>query len=113
MGERGQIFIKDTGVYLYTHWGGYELKETLQKALAKNWRWGDEEYLARVIFSVMIEDEVNEETGYGIGTQIHGDLNHPLLIVDVNEKTITEDTEEPKTWTFKEFVKEDFSDHDD
>ena len=102
MGERGQILMKKSGVYLYTHWNGYSLKESLQRALKKKWRWDDEEYLTRIIFCEMVKDELMEETGFGIGTLEHVDLNHQLLIVDVKKQIIRVDEKE---WTFKEFCK--------
>ena len=71
MGERGQILIKDTGVYLYTHWTGYRLKNILQESLSKKWRWNDEDYLTRIIFDVMKDGDTTGETGYGIGGKKH------------------------------------------
>ncbi len=74
MGDRGQVKIKDTGVYLYTHWGASELREAVAAALAKApGRWDDEEYLARIIFDAMKGDNTGE-TGFGIGTSEHGDV---------------------------------------
>lgn len=35
MGERGQIFFVDSGVYLYTHWKGDTIKNLLKEALKK------------------------------------------------------------------------------
>lgn len=102
MGDRGQILIEDTGVYLYTHWGGYQLKNMLQEALKKQWRWGDAEYLTRIIFDVMTKDAHDEETGFGIGNLEHSDLNHPLLIVDVKNQKIKDGTKE---WNFEDFIK--------
>lgn len=116
MGDRGQI--KIGGVYLYTHWGGYNIKNILQRALNKRWRWDDEEYLARIIFESMIERERGTETGYGIGTAMHGDLNHPLLEVDtkrqrvIERKTVwdyEEKIEKPleiTEWSFEDFIKQ-------
>lgn len=104
MGERGQIKINDTGVYLYTHWTGYTLKSILQKALNKKVRWDDAEYFTRILFDVMTELE-GEETGYGIGTSKHGDLGYPLLIVDTENQLVKE---KKTTWTFEEFIKEEF-----
>lgn len=119
MGERGQILIRDSGVYLYTHWGGDVLKQILQEALKKRWRWNDEEYLTRIIFDVMVGEGQGEETGLGIGTKIHGDLGYPLLIVDVENKKVEEKhfdyvkeevTKTIKEWTFEEFIEEEFKD---
>lgn len=111
MGDRGQI--KIGGVYLYTHWCGSSLKNILQTALKKRWRWADGEYLTRIIFECMIDEERNTETGYGIGTITHIDLNSPLLEIDVsNQKVIEEGWGEPnsknKEWSFEEFIKREF-----
>ena len=74
MGDRAQVLIKDTGVYLYTHWGGSKLPEVVTNAIRRLERWNDPEYLARIIFCEMIKDDVGGETGYGIGTAQHGDI---------------------------------------
>jgi|SRR3972149_913672 len=105
MGERGQILIKDTGVYLYTHWTGYNLKQILQKALAKKWGWDVASYLTRIIFDVMTEGKHGEKTGYGISDNQQSDLNWPLLIVDVKNQMVIE---ELKLWSFENFLKEKF-----
>lgn len=105
MGERGQILIKDTGVYLYTHWTGYRLKNILQESLSKKWRWNDEDYLTRIIFDVMTKEEHGTDTGYGIGSTQKSDLNYPLLIVDVKNQMVFE---ELKLWSFENFLKEKF-----
>ena len=95
MGDRGQIHIKDSGVWLYTHWGATELPDILRRALARKQRWSDDEYLARIIFSEMIRDEINEETGYGIGKGQHTDVNRVLEVDCQNQqvKMIIGDTD--------------------
>jgi len=102
MGDRGQIKIGD--VYLYTHWDGSNLKQTLKRALEKQWRWDDIEYLPRIIFEEMIGKEKGTETGFGIGTIQHGDLDYPLIIVDVDNKTIIEGKEE---LSFRDFIEKE------
>lgn len=99
MGDRGQI--KVGGVYLYTHYGGSELKQTLQEALKRKQRWQDEEYLTRIIFSEMIKNEVMEETGYGIGTKMHFDLNSDLIEVDVANQKVKLGS---KVYSFEKFT---------
>ena len=118
MGDRGQI--KIGGVYLYTHWGGSSLKGILQTALKKKWRWNDEEYLARIIFECMIEEERGTETGYGIGIAMHEDINNPLLEVDVKNQKVIEgktvwdygdemkEMKKSKEWSFEDFTKHKF-----
>lgn len=92
MGTRAQVFMKDEGVYLYQHWDGYGLMNTVvaavQSPAGKN-RQDDAEYLGRIIFCEMVKDEVGGETGYGIGTTQHGDIEF-LVTVDCKKKTITE-----------------------
>ena len=77
-------------VYLYTHWSGSELIDTLKAALkrGKN-RWNDSEYLARIIFSEMVKGDLMAETGYGIGTEMHGDIEHPVPILDCQTQMIS------------------------
>lgn len=99
MGDRGQVKIGK--VYLYTHWGGSNLKEDVKTALAKRWRWEDDEYLARIIFDVMTHGQNGEETGFGIGTSMHGDLNNPLVEVDCDKREVRI---EKKKWSFEEFI---------
>lgn len=88
MGDRANIVIRETwpedlspreAVFLYSHWGGYELPAVLQAALAKRWRWDDPSYLARIIFDVMLSGDHEAETGYGISTRLT-DNEHPLLV---------------------------------
>ena len=87
MGYRGQVLIEDVGVYLYTHWGASELTKTVQKALAKKWRWDDPEYLARIIFCEMVKGDEEGETGYGIGNSLHGDV-WKLIVINCENKTV-------------------------
>ena len=100
MGDRGNIHIKDSGVYLYSHWGGYDLPFTLQKALLKKWRWDDHPYLTRIIFDVMTGGVVGKETGFGISTEIC-DNEYPILTVSVEDMTVSWDEH---SWRFSEFV---------
>ena len=91
MGDRGNIVIKDSRgmeIYLYTHWYGTELPQTLRVALQRGRdRWYDDLYLARIIFSEMIKDDVLGTTGFGIGTY-QCDANHPDIVVDVPNQTV-------------------------
>jgi hypothetical protein len=70
MGDRGNVILtyEEGGeIYLYTHWGGSELKQTLKDALLRGRdRWDDPSYLARIIFSEMIKDNIDGNTGFGI-----------------------------------------------
>lgn len=87
MGDRAQVLIKDTGVYLYTHWESHKLQETVERAIAKKWRWNDPVYLARIIFDEMLKGQHGEETGFGISTSMQGDINL-LITVNCAEQTV-------------------------
>lgn len=90
MGCRGQILIEDIGVYLYTHFGGDEMVNDLKKTLAMpgvRYRWRDDEYLARIIFSQMVKDDIDGTTGYGIGNSQHGDI-YKLITINIENQTI-------------------------
>jgi len=89
MGTRAQVFMKDTGVYLYQHWDGDDLFQKVKNAIAKKWRWDDEEYLTRIIFCEMVKDNIDGETGYGIGNSQHGDIEY-LVTVDCKNQTVEE-----------------------
>lgn len=92
MGARAQVHMKNSGVFLYTHWGSGSIVEDVRKALASDAgrsRWDDEEYLTRIIFDVMTDGQHGEETGFGIGTQQHGDLDFKPIVVDCDNKTVS------------------------
>ena len=92
MSTRSQVFIKDTGVYLYQHCDGYDLAGIVKEAIASpagRARSDDVEYLTRIIFCEMVKNDVSGELGYGIGTTQHGDIDF-LVTVDVKAQTVTE-----------------------
>lgn len=75
-------------IFFYTHWGGSELPRTVAEALKRGTgRWDDEAYLARIIFSEMVKDEVLQETGYGIAPY-QPDNEHSIVEVDARLKTV-------------------------
>lgn len=72
MGDRGNIVVINKkygsddyeGVWLYSHWGGYRLKDSVEKVMARTGRIGDPSYLTRQIFCQMIADSIsNQSTG--------------------------------------------------
>lgn len=107
MGDRGQVNIKDVGVWLYTHWGASELPEAVKRALAKRWRWDDPEYLSRIIFDEMTAGQQGSETGFGINSKgPHGDERR-IIEINCDKKTVVVINHgEPKENTFEEFIKE-------
>lgn len=106
MGDRANIAIEfedhqKTPVYFYTHWNGTELPVTLQNALIRGRdRWDDEAYLARIIFSEMIQGAVLSETGFGISLNIQ-DNEHPIITVDMKLQSVRFNNYE---WTFEQYV---------
>lgn len=120
MGDRGHVHIQDTGVWLYTHWHAYCLPETVAQALAQEMRWSDPEYLARIIFDTMIGNEQGTETGFGIGTERHGDV-YRVVHVNCSEGSVRfeeggafDRPSEDIFWgSFQEFVDEYGPENDD
>jgi hypothetical protein len=106
MGDRANIemvFEDGNKIYFYTHWAGSELPNTLKSALIRGkGRWDDEPYLARIIFSEMIQDEIFDTTGYGISPYL-GDNEHPIIVVNPSKQTVNIDG--IGEWSFEEFIK--------
>ena len=111
MGDRGQIFIEDIGVYLYTHYNAAGMHEWLIEALKRGKaRWDDPEYLARIIFCDMSRDDSNGLLGLGIGNTRHEDVWR-VLRVNCNKQKIYDEryhweqgTTLAKESTFEEFI---------
>lgn len=102
MGDRANIFVVDrpkvaeddteaSGIYLYTHWEGYNWPEKLRQALrletAKR-RWRDEPYLLRIIVDHLFADLRGAETGGGISTMM-GDNSYPITVLDLVNRTVS------------------------
>jgi hypothetical protein len=104
MGDRGQVNIE--GVWLYTHWGATDLPMTVHDAIIKKWRWSDPEYLARIIFEEMIKGDEGGETGYGIGSSMHGDVGRVVYVNCTTQKIKIVDNGEKIRWegSFEEFA---------
>lgn len=91
MGMRRNIAV-DYGdnqkIYFYTHWGAAHLEQTLAAALIRGKsRWDDPPYLARIIFSEMIQDEVLDTTGYGI-SPYECDPEYDTIEVDLEKQSV-------------------------
>jgi hypothetical protein len=75
-------------IYLYTHWGAEGLEDVLRDALVRGRsRWNDPPYLARIIFSEMIQAEVLDTTSYGIAPYVMDD-EFPTIEVDLGKRTV-------------------------
>ena len=102
MGDRANVHVResgeDSGVYLYTHWDGYKLPQTLRSALQKKWRWDDCPYLTRIIFDETTKGQNGNETGFGISSFGSEDKT---LTVNVEKQTVT--SSNGGVFTFNEF----------
>ena len=118
MGDRGNIRVKDWksgAVYLYSHWGGSGLPHLVRDVLKREQRWDDPLYLARMLFSTMVGDDTEGETGFGISVTI-GDNTHPVVCVDCKKQLVgwnsklnhkSKKVDESKfthTWPFKDYL---------
>ena len=90
MGDRNNIKITYTNgqsIYLYSHWGGSELRDIVANAMETSGRVDDESYFARVLFSRMVTSggtrDIDSETGYGIAPYAPDqDYNNKMVHVD-------------------------------
>lgn len=87
MGDRASVYIREDatrGVFLYTHWGGTELPQTVQAALKRGReRWNDAPYLARIVFCEMVKGVEMDLTGYGISSYIDDNqVGRPIIVLD-------------------------------
>ena len=91
MGARRNIKIiyqEGDRIYFYTHWDAEELEDILKNALIRGKdRWDDEGYLARIIFSEMIKEDIEGTTGYGI-SPYECDPQYETIVVNLNENTV-------------------------
>lgn len=90
MGNRANIVIFDgegRRVYLYGHWMGADYVRFARDALAKEWRWTQAPYLARIVFDVMTDGFHGEELGFGISTSAP-DNEHPICVLDVPAQVV-------------------------
>jgi hypothetical protein len=82
MAARTNIVIEESDksrVYLYAHNNGDQSLRAALIGLSSD-RANDPSYLARIIFSVMIEDHLHDEEGFGISAKI-GDNEAPVLVI--------------------------------
>lgn len=115
MGDRAQVLLfeeKREGewyeepIYLYTHWDGYKLKQTIANALDRGrGRWTDPSYLNRIIFSEMVKDDIEGDTGYGLSRNYQDSSAATDYKVyaswDLDEcKVVTPESE----YTFEDFI---------
>jgi len=71
-----------SGIYMYTHWSGTVLWKQVREALARGRdRWGDSQYLGRILFCELVRESVLDTTGYGLSTRLW-DNEHAIIRVD-------------------------------
>jgi hypothetical protein len=111
MGDRINIVVTTdhtSGVALYSHWGGYRMPKTIAKFLSNTGRL-DTDYFTRNLMCSMIADGViaddnsksgfeligtepnieamilgafQDELSYGIGLNLAGDREHPVIVLN-------------------------------
>jgi len=104
MGDRRHVILRYSNgrdIYLYTHWGGSELPKTVQNVLKRKERWDDETYLARMIFSEMIKDEIDSPTGYGLAP-FEMETEYDDILVYLEDNTVQIGTQ---VSSFEQFIK--------
>lgn len=102
MGARINFVFKDSepaigepssSVVLYSHWGqdGWEMDIAGALQHSKP-RWMDASYATRMMISYLIQDNILDETGFGIYsvTGDNYDLGDQTVIIDLVNKTITD-----------------------
>ena len=105
----GQVEIVNEfgSVFLYTHDNAKFLVEDVHTALSKRVRWDDPDYLARIIFcNMLVKEDWDKETGYGIGSQMYADINL-LIRIDIAKQKIEINnilTKEKDTYMLDTFV---------
>ena len=121
MGDRGNIkVVDDTGegaIYLYTHWGGSEVKTIAANALARGRdRWDDPAYLAGIIFCEMVPEKMFQDATtlgmrVGISTYVC-DNEHPIVVVDHKRQEVHFESQKgnsvalphAEVYTFEDFI---------
>lgn len=110
MGDRGNIYVEHAegaGVFLYTHWGGHRLPETLARNITRTHRRDPDYFTRNLVVDLVADTVVDHETGqrgldlvddeghgdpevmraftdelsFGVGVRRIGD-EYPLLVVN-------------------------------
>lgn len=109
MGDRASIKLRfenaddgrEQAIYLYSHWDGRDVLDTLFAALNRRERWDDSAYLARIIANELFAPHLGEETGYGL-SPYELDREYPLLVVDLQTQSVSNDEEYAES--FEDFI---------
>ena len=90
MGDRSNIVVvqpDNSRIFLYGHWMGDDNYRVAGQVLARQERWNDAPYLARMFFETMIEGSINKETGFGISTHMC-DNEYPIVVIDPQNQSV-------------------------
>jgi len=91
MGDRATFVIEQENgqsIYLYSHWGGEGMMDTVAHALnVARPRWSDESYATRIFISQIIGSEWSSETGYGLSTSFQ-DSEHSVPVVNFSKGNV-------------------------
>jgi len=95
MGDRANVKIvqhsnkpdRAENIYLYTHWGGHDLPQSLQCAMEfARGRWTDESYFTRCLITEICKS-ATDATGFGVSTY-PTDNEHDILEVDAEAQKV-------------------------
>lgn len=92
MGMRGNVFVfsqkANNGVFLYTHDYGLVLPQIVYRAVKRGFsRIDDSAYLARIIFSEMIAENIFDLLGFGISSKLM-DYDYPIIMINCDRGII-------------------------
>jgi hypothetical protein len=91
MGDRATFVIEQENgqsIYLYSHWGGEGMMDTVAYGLnIARPRWGDEGYATRIFISQIIANDWKDEAGYGITTYFC-DSEHSVPVINFTKGTV-------------------------
>jgi hypothetical protein len=90
MGDRSNIAIVQpdgSKVFLYGHWMGEDSIRIAHDVLARKERWNDHAYLARMLFSKMVEGDLEGDTGYGISNTLC-DNEYPIIVINPHSQSV-------------------------
>lgn len=95
MGDRSNIAVTYSSgetIYFYGHWMGHDNQRIVAEAIAEGRRLSDESYFARILFSKMVRDDIDGETGFGIAPyKVDEDYGNPTVTVDFRDNTVEVD----------------------
>jgi hypothetical protein len=93
MGDRANFGFRDRKgdtVFLYGHWAGFKMLETLADAVhVAEPRWTDESYATRICISNIIGPAWEPLTGWGITVNELADNEHKVPVIDWSKQTFT------------------------